>query len=113
DDMLSTRVSTRRTRTPESAARARSAPLITVSAALLAAIFLPATQASAQNNLGPISLGGGLRTSFVSTFPDEGDSAANFKLDDMRLYVSGAVMPNVKLMFNTAFTAAGNDVEVL
>jgi hypothetical protein len=111
--MLSTRVSARRIRTPEFAARAQSAPRFTLlSAVLLAAIFVTAAPATAQN-LGPISIGGGLRTSFVSTFPEEGDAAANFKLDDMRLYVSGAVMPNVKLMFNTAFTAAGNDVEVL
>jgi hypothetical protein len=112
--MLSTCVFSRRSRTPESAARARSASLVRVSGAvLLAAIFLPAGRAAAQNQVGPISIGAGLRTSFVSTLPDEDDSYANFRLNDMRLYVSGAVLPKVKLMFNTAFTAAGNDVEVL
>jgi hypothetical protein len=85
DDMLSTRVFARGTSRPESAARARSASLHTLSSAvLLAALVLPASRAAAQANVGPISIGAGLRTSFVSTFPEDDDSNANF-LDDAAL----------------------------
>jgi len=73
-----------------------------------------APRAEAQGTaLPPISIGGGVRTNFTHTSPDDLDDTDSFGLDDVRLYVNGAVTPKVKFMFNTAYTGADNDVNVL
>jgi len=65
--------------------------------------------------LPPISIGGGLRSSFVHTDPEpEGvESTDQFLLDSVRLYVSGSVTDRIKIMFNTEYNGSQNDVEVL
>lgn len=67
----------------------------------------------AQGNLGPITVGGGLRTSFVSTTPDGGPTTNQFELNDIRLYVSGPVYDDFKFMFNTDYNNINNSVQVL
>lgn len=63
--------------------------------------------------LPPVSVGGGVRTSFVHTSPDAGDSMDAFALDSVRLYVSGPVTKQIKFMFNTEYDGGGNHVDVL
>jgi hypothetical protein len=63
--------------------------------------------------LGPVTLGAGLQTSFVHTEPDEADSTDAFSLNSARIYVNGPVTPTIKFMFNTEYNGAQNDVEVL
>lgn len=67
----------------------------------------------AQGNLGPITVGAGLRTSFVDTLPDSGSSTQQFELNDIRLYVSGPVYKDIKFMFNTDYNSSTNAVNVL
>jgi hypothetical protein len=83
--------------------------LVLAAALLCAALAVPA---SAQT--GPsISVGGGLRTSFVHTAPEDADSTDAFALDDIRLYVNGSVNPHIKVMFNTDYRGSTNEVNVL
>jgi hypothetical protein len=67
----------------------------------------------AQVNLGPVTIGAGLRTSYVHNEPDGGDPTDRFNLDSVRLYVNGSVTPEIKLMFNTEYDGATNKVGVL
>ena len=60
-----------------------------------------------------VSVGGGVRTSFVHSEPAEGDSTDKFLLDSARLYFNGSVTPKIKFMFNTEYNGATNDVGVL
>jgi len=70
--------------------------------------------AHAQTTLPPISIGAGMRTSFVHTEPDGPlDGTDAFLLDSVRLYVSGSVTDKIKIMFNTEYNGSQNDVEVL
>lgn len=78
-----------------------------------AGLLLFATPLTAQTTLPPISLGAGLRTSFVHTSPDGGDDTDTFQLDSARLYVSGPVTDNIKFMFNTEYDGASNKIGVL
>ena len=79
-----------------------------------------AAPASAQDPALPaVSVGAGLRTSFVHTeFDDEGlpeDTDTNtdrFLLDSARIYVNGSVTPVIKVMFNTEYDGDG-DIEVM
>jgi hypothetical protein len=60
-----------------------------------------------------ISVGGGLQTSFVHTDTDGADGTDAFLLNSVRLYVSGTATDNIKIMFNTEYNGATNDVNVL
>ena len=82
-------------------------------AAYFAGLVAFATPLAAQTTLPPISLGAGLRTSFVHTSPDDGDDTDAFVLDSARLYVSGPVTEKIKFMFNTEYDGASNKVGVL
>ncbi len=79
------------------------------SSALTLALAAPSLAQTAP----PVSIGGGVRTSFVHTEPDGGDGTDAFQLDSVRLYVSGTVTDKIKIMFNTEYDGAGNDVNVL
>jgi hypothetical protein len=64
--------------------------------------------------LPPVSIGGGVQTSFVHTDTDDGADATDaFALNSARLYVSGSATKNIKLMLNTEYDGAGNHVDVL
>jgi len=63
--------------------------------------------------LPPISVGAGMRSSFIHTEPDEEDGTDEFLLDSVRLYVSGSTTDKIKVMFNTEYNGSQNDVEVL
>src|SRR5215469_13374463 len=80
---------------------------------LLALGLLIGPSARAQVDLGPVTVGAGLRTSYVDTLPDNGSSNSQFLLNDIRLYVSGTVYKDIKFMFNTDYNGATNSVNVL
>ena len=67
----------------------------------------------AQGNLGPITVGAGVRTSFDHIAPKGGSSTDQFQLDSVRLYVSGPVTEGIKFMFNTEYDSISNKVGVL
>ena len=78
----------------------------------VATVLVTAMCASAgAQSLPPISIGGGLQTSFVHTEPDEDESTDAFVLNSIRLYLSGSATENIKIMFNTDYN--GNEVNVL
>ena len=87
----------------------RGAPLL----ALVIGLVGLAPQSRAQANLGPITVGGGLRTSFESTSPDGGATNNQFLVNDVRLYVNGPVYDDIKFMFNTDYNPTNNSVQVL
>jgi hypothetical protein len=80
---------------------------------LLWGFLLAAPQSRAQVTLGPITVGGGLRTSYVHTEPDGGTSTDQFVANDVRLYVNGPVTDKIKFMFNTDYDGATDHVAVL
>jgi hypothetical protein len=84
-----------------------------VPALLLLGLVMSAPSSRAQVNLGPVTVGAGLRTSFQSTNPDRGDTLNQFNLDSVRLYVNGPVMEKVKFMFNTEYDGPTNHIGVL
>jgi hypothetical protein len=85
----------------------RRAPL------LLLGLLALAPASRAQGNLGPITVGAGLQTSYVHTQPDGGSSTDQFQLNSIRLYVSGPVTDGIKFMFNTEYDQGTNKVGVL
>jgi len=82
---------------------------------LAGVLLLLAPPVGAQEvKLPPISVGAGVRSSFVHTEPEgTADSSDRFLLDSVRLYVSGSVTDKIKVMFNTEYDGAGNDVSVM
>lgn len=84
------------------------APLTTVLA--VAALACP-TDLAAQTPT--VSVGGGVRTSATHTVVEDADGATRFPLDSVRLYVNGTATDKIKVMFNTEYNGAGNDVEVM
>jgi len=79
-------------------------------AALLAAPF---SNAFAE---GPaVSVGAGIRSSFTDT-SYEGNTLQDvddFNLDSARIYISGTVTDQIKVMFNTEYNGATEDVQVI
>ena len=49
----------------------------------------------------------------MHTEPDDEDATDAFLLNSARLYLSGPVTRTIQFMFNTEYTGAGNDIEVL
>ncbi len=76
---------------------------------LLWGFLVLAPPSRAQVTLGPVTLGGGMRTSYVHTEPDGANSTDNFNLDSARLYVNGNVTDKIKFMFNTEYDGSTNN----
>jgi hypothetical protein len=88
---------------------ARSAGLGTLALATL----VPAVQA-ADLKLPPISLGAGLRTQFESTNPSGGSNTVNdFTINNARIYIGGSVTEDIKLMFNTDYSSASDNLQIM
>ncbi len=66
-----------------------------------------------QVDLGPITVGAGLRTSFTHTQPEGGSSTDQFQLDSAHIYINGPVTGPIKFMFNTEYDGANNKIGVL
>jgi hypothetical protein len=83
-------------------------------AAMATFLLFLAASAHAQNaTLPPVTLGAGVRTSFAHTEPDDDEGTDAFLLDSARLYVNGSVTSTIKVMFNTEYNGASNDVGIL
>jgi hypothetical protein len=80
---------------------------------LLLGLLALAPQSWAQTDLGPVTIGGGLRTSFVNTEPTGADSTNQFLVNDARLYINGSVTNKIKFMFNTDYNSVTDTVNVL
>jgi hypothetical protein len=73
----------------------------------------PIAQAVA-DDLPPVSVGAGVRTSFASTNADgSGDDINDFELNSARIYLNGKVTENISLMFNTEYDGVDEKVEVI
>jgi hypothetical protein len=66
-----------------------------------------------QLDLGPITVGAGLRASFDFTDPSVGTNTNQFEVNDIRLYVNGPIYKDVKFMFNTDYNSVTNNVGIL
>jgi hypothetical protein len=102
-------ITRREVRTERGRDARRCAPLLLV--LMSTSVFVP--QSQAQIDLGPVTVGAGLRTDFTHSEPTGAKATNQFSLDDIRLYVNGSVTENIKFMFNTDFDGASNKLEVL
>ena len=66
----------------------------------------------AQKELGPVTIGAGLQTSFAHNSPDAGNSTDQLLVNSIRLYVNGPVTEKIKFMFNTEYDGV-NKIGVL
>jgi hypothetical protein len=82
-------------------------------AAVVLAGLVATLPLAAQVAVGPVTIGAGLRTSFVSDNPDRGTMTNQFQLNNIRLYVNGSVTDKIKVMFNTDYTSSDNALHVL
>ena len=83
-------------------------------ALLLPMMFLGLSpQSRAQIDLGPITVGAGLQTSYEHSVPNGGSSADTFSLDHARIYINGPVYEDIKFMFNTDYDSTTNKIGVL
>jgi hypothetical protein len=73
----------------------------------------PIAQAAA-DDLPPVSIGAGVRTSFISSdFDDSASDASDFELNSARIYLSGKVTENISLMFNTEYNGGTENLVVM
>ncbi len=79
----------------------------------LIAVFLMSVPLLAQTEVGPVTVGAGLQTSFAHTKPTGGDTTDQLLLNSVRLYVNGAAANNIKFMFNTEYDGTTNKVGIL
>jgi hypothetical protein len=88
-----------------------SIALLALAAALNLSAVLPAL--AQDSPLPPVTVGGGVRTSFAHTAPDDEESTDAFTLDSARLYLTGSVTNKIKLMVNTEYDGGTNEVGIL
>ncbi len=79
----------------------------------LAGFLILAEPSRAQGNLGPITIGAGLQTSYVHTDTDGSNSTDQFQVNHARIYISGPVTDGIKFMFNTDYDSVTNKIGVL
>jgi hypothetical protein len=81
-----------------------------------ALLALPLATAFAQSTLPPVSIGAGVRASFAHSETDATPSdleADDFELNSARIYISGKVMDNLGIMFNTEYNTSGETIRVI
>jgi hypothetical protein len=81
--------------------------------AFIAGFLLLSTPVWAQTDLGPVTVGAGLQTSFAHTAPRNSDTTDQLILNSVRLYVNGNAAKNIKFMFNTEYDGGTNKVGIL
>ena len=73
-----------------------------------------ATPLRAQDAAAPgITIGAGIRTSFIHDQAEIADATNAFVLNSVRLYLNGPVTKRIKFMVNTEYDGASNNVAVL
>src|SRR5712671_580444 len=82
--------------------------------ALIAGILGCALPLGAQTAM-PVSVGAGMRTSFVHTGRTSPITGSNdrFLLESARIYLNGTAAPDIKFTFNTEYDGASNKIGVL
>jgi hypothetical protein len=81
---------------------------------LLACLLLgSAAPLLAQTTEPKVSVGGGLRTSFTYDKVSHATGVDQFSLNDARIYISGSANENFSFMFNTDYSSASNEINVL
>jgi hypothetical protein len=80
--------------------------------ALLAGTLVWAAPLLAQTELGPVTVGAGLQTSYVHNKARASDSTDQLVVNSIRLYVNGPATNNIKFMFNTEYDGV-NKIGVL
>jgi hypothetical protein len=90
-------------------------PAAAARALLLTMVAAGSPSAFAQVTLPPITVGAGLRTSFTDTrFADDAQQdTSDFDLGSARIYLSGTVTDDVKVMFNTEYNGTDETVKVI
>ncbi len=83
-----------------------------ITAAVAGFAAIPFSQALAAE-MPEVSIGGGMRTSFVTTDFDDGDSFSDFALNSARLYISGKATENIGFMFNTEYNSNDEEIRVI
>jgi hypothetical protein len=88
------------------------------SSVFLLGFLLGAPLLEAQGNLGPVTVGAGMQTDFVSTntasTPTSASTTKNeFQLLSARIYISGPITKDISFMFNTEYDGASNKVGIL
>lgn len=73
--------------------------------------FMPLSHA--QIDLGPVTVGAGVRTDFVHTDTTGSSTTDKFQLNDARIYINGSITDSIKLMFNTEYNSATNQMTIL
>ncbi len=86
----------------------RYAPVFLLVAGLLA--LAPASRAQ---NLGPLTVGAGIQTSYTGTDPTGANFNNTFALDHARIYISGPVVTGISFMLNTDYDSGSNKLGVM
>jgi hypothetical protein len=75
---------------------------------IVASLALASPLSAQEAALPPIRIGAGIQSSFVHHEPDDGDGTDHFRLNSLRLYVSGSVTRTIKFMVNTDIDYGGS-----
>jgi hypothetical protein len=88
----------------------QGAPVLLV----LLGLLVLALPSQAQINLGPITVGAGLQTSFDHTdITGGGGTDDQFLLNHARIYINGPVTDSISFMFNTDYDSVSNKLGIL
>lgn len=82
-------------------------------AVFIGGLLLLSAPVWAQTEVGPVSVGAGLQTSFAHTEPKGGTTTDQLILNSVRLYVNGTAANNIKFMFNTEYDGGTNKIGIL
>jgi hypothetical protein len=83
---------------------------------LIATSALLAAPAAFAADAPAVSVGAGIRGFFGATSydgPNAPEDVNDFELNSARIYISGTVTENIKVMFNTEYTGADEDINVI
>jgi len=82
--------------------------------ALTAAAFAVPMSAAFADTAPAVTVGAGVRTSFTNTDVDgSSEDISDFDLNSARIYISGTVTDNIKVMFNTEYNGGDEKVAVI
>ena len=82
--------------------------------AIMVGLLACAASVQAQTPPLPVSVGAGMRSSFVHTGAQETTGSTDrFLLDSARIYLNGTVTPQIKFTFNTEYNGVTNAIGVM
>jgi len=86
---------------------------LAVSAACFVILYGSPLQGQSESFEPSVTVGAGLQTNFQGNLPTGSNSTDQFALDHIRLYLSGDVTKNISFMFNTDYTGANDNMNIL